>query len=147
MDLCTPARMSNFLLLRINPNQHTITVGSGASQRCVHVLNNEFLSLLSFRYWRYNEDMRTMDPGYPKPITIWKGIPDSPQGAFVDKANGSFCTPYCARKNGLKPHRENLLVFLIKTDIFSPSNIMFFSRENVEKYACNYVLSHAIFTI
>lgn len=40
------------------------------------------------RYWRYNEDMRTMDPGYPKPITVWKGIPDSPQGAFVDKANG-----------------------------------------------------------
>lgn len=34
--------------------------------------------------------MRTMDPGYPKPITIWKGIPDSPQGAFVDKANGMF---------------------------------------------------------
>uniref|UniRef100_A0A4W4GGM2 Peptidase metallopeptidase domain-containing protein n=1 Tax=Electrophorus electricus TaxID=8005 RepID=A0A4W4GGM2_ELEEL len=40
------------------------------------------------RYWRYNEDIRSMDPGYPKPITIWKGIPDSPQGAFVDKANG-----------------------------------------------------------
>ncbi|XP_030219532.1 matrix metalloproteinase-16 isoform X2 [Gadus morhua] len=40
------------------------------------------------RYWRYNEDMRTMDPGYPKPIGVWKGIPDSPQGAFVDKANG-----------------------------------------------------------
>ncbi|KAJ8272681.1 hypothetical protein GJAV_G00092150 [Gymnothorax javanicus] len=39
-------------------------------------------------YWRYNEEMRTMDPGYPKPITVWKGIPDSPQGAFVDKANG-----------------------------------------------------------
>lgn len=29
-----------------------------------------------------------MDPGYPKPITIWRGVPDSPQGAFVDKANG-----------------------------------------------------------
>lgn len=40
------------------------------------------------RYWRYNEDLRTMDPGYPKPITVWKGIPESPQGAFVDKANG-----------------------------------------------------------
>ncbi|KAG8441860.1 hypothetical protein GDO86_010877 [Hymenochirus boettgeri] len=40
------------------------------------------------RYWRYNEEMRVMDPGYPKLITIWKGIPESPQGAFVDKENG-----------------------------------------------------------
>lgn len=32
-----------------------------------------------------------MDPGYPKPITIWRGVPDSPQGAFVDKANGTSC--------------------------------------------------------
>ncbi|KAM6953506.1 matrix metalloproteinase-16 isoform 2-T2 [Aplochiton taeniatus] len=40
------------------------------------------------RYWRYNEETRAMDPGYPKPITVWKGVPDSPQGAFVDKANG-----------------------------------------------------------
>lgn len=31
-----------------------------------------------------------MDPGYPKPITIWRGVPDSPQGAFVDKANGTI---------------------------------------------------------
>ncbi|XP_043921330.1 matrix metalloproteinase-16 isoform X2 [Protopterus annectens] len=40
------------------------------------------------RYWRYSEEMRAMDPGYPKPITVWKGIPPSPQGAFVDKENG-----------------------------------------------------------
>ncbi|KAK7881268.1 hypothetical protein WMY93_029677 [Mugilogobius chulae] len=40
------------------------------------------------RYWRYNEEMRTMDPGYPKPISVWRGVPESPQGAFVDKANG-----------------------------------------------------------
>lgn len=37
------------------------------------------------RYWRYNEDKRATDPGYPKPITVWKGIPQSPQGAFVSK--------------------------------------------------------------
>lgn len=38
--------------------------------------------------------MRSMDPGYPKPITIWKGIPESPQGAFVHKENG-MKTPSC----------------------------------------------------
>lgn len=47
--------------------------------------------LFLLRYWRYNEEMRTMDPGYPKPITVWRGVPESPQGAFVDKANGTNC--------------------------------------------------------
>ncbi|MGH0164330.1 UNVERIFIED_CONTAM: hypothetical protein FKN15_078314 [Acipenser sinensis] len=37
------------------------------------------------RYWRYNEEKRAADPGYPKPITVWKGIPEAPQGAFVSK--------------------------------------------------------------
>lgn len=35
--------------------------------------------------------MRIMDLGYPKPITVWRGVPESPQGAFVDKANGTIC--------------------------------------------------------
>lgn len=50
------------------------------------------LLVFPFRYWRFNEEMRTMDPGYPKPITVWRGVPDSPQGAFVDKANGTVCS-------------------------------------------------------
>ena len=37
------------------------------------------------QYWRYNEEKRTADPGYPKPITVWKGIPDAPQGAFISR--------------------------------------------------------------
>lgn len=37
--------------------------------------------------------MKTMDPGYPKPITVWKGIPESPQGAFVHKENGMQHVP------------------------------------------------------
>ncbi|KAM6194347.1 matrix metalloproteinase-24 [Sarcoramphus papa] len=37
------------------------------------------------RYWRYNEDNRATDPGYPKPITVWRGIPQAPQGAFISK--------------------------------------------------------------
>lgn len=62
----------------------------GSRVRCSLLHLRSDLFFLSLRYWRYNEDMRTMDPGYPKPITVWKGIPDSPQGAFVDKANGRF---------------------------------------------------------
>ena len=37
------------------------------------------------QYWRYNEEKRTADPGYPKPITVWKGVPDGPQGAFISR--------------------------------------------------------------
>lgn len=35
------------------------------------------------RYWRFNEDTRSVDPGYPKPISVWVGIPPSPKGAFL----------------------------------------------------------------
>ncbi|XP_043544065.1 matrix metalloproteinase-16-like isoform X2 [Chiloscyllium plagiosum] len=40
------------------------------------------------RYWRYNEETHVVDNGYPKSISIWKGIPKSPQGAFVSKESG-----------------------------------------------------------
>lgn len=35
------------------------------------------------RYWRFNEETQRGDPGYPKPISIWQGIPVSPRGAFL----------------------------------------------------------------
>ncbi|XP_061779764.1 matrix metalloproteinase-24 [Nerophis lumbriciformis] len=37
------------------------------------------------RYWRYNEERGAADPGYPKPISVWKGVPPAPQGAFVSR--------------------------------------------------------------
>ncbi|XP_043937463.1 matrix metalloproteinase-15 [Protopterus annectens] len=37
------------------------------------------------RYWRFNEDRRASDPGYPKPISVWAGIPDTPKGAFLSE--------------------------------------------------------------
>lgn len=40
-------------------------------------------SAASHRYWRFNEDTRSVDPGYPKPISVWVGIPPSPKGAFL----------------------------------------------------------------
>ncbi|XP_018594491.1 matrix metalloproteinase-15-like [Scleropages formosus] len=35
------------------------------------------------RYWRFNEQSRTTDKDYPKPISVWGGIPPSPKGAFL----------------------------------------------------------------
>ncbi|XP_038610563.1 matrix metalloproteinase-15 [Tachyglossus aculeatus] len=35
------------------------------------------------RYWRFNEETHSVDPGYPKPISVWKGVPLSPKGAFL----------------------------------------------------------------
>ena len=51
------------------------------------------------QYWRYNEEKRTADPGYPKPITVWKGIPEAPQGAFISRegceCRGGHCLLSC----------------------------------------------------
>nr|XP_032813582.1 matrix metalloproteinase-16-like isoform X1 [Petromyzon marinus]XP_032813583.1 matrix metalloproteinase-16-like isoform X1 [Petromyzon marinus] len=37
------------------------------------------------RYWRFNEDNHATDPGYPRSVTVWKGIPDGPKGAFMGR--------------------------------------------------------------
>lgn len=41
-------------------------------------------------YWRFSEERRTVDPGYPKPIGVWNGAPDGLQGAFISRHGGRF---------------------------------------------------------
>ncbi|XP_034270031.1 matrix metalloproteinase-24 isoform X1 [Pantherophis guttatus] len=60
------------------------------------------------KYWRYNEDKRATDPGYPKPITVWKGIPQAPQGAFVSKEG--FYTYFYKGKEYWKFDNQRLTV-------------------------------------
>ncbi|XP_030067897.1 matrix metalloproteinase-24 [Microcaecilia unicolor] len=60
------------------------------------------------RYWRYNEEKRAADPGYPKPVTVWKGIPEAPQGAFVSKEG--FYTYFYKGKEYWKFDNQKLTV-------------------------------------
>ncbi|XP_041031958.1 matrix metalloproteinase-14a [Carcharodon carcharias] len=41
------------------------------------------------KYYRYDEDSRTVDRDYPRPISFWQGVPDSPKAAFVSE-DGAF---------------------------------------------------------
>uniref|UniRef100_UPI00358F0BF1 matrix metalloproteinase-16-like n=1 Tax=Myxine glutinosa TaxID=7769 RepID=UPI00358F0BF1 len=60
------------------------------------------------RYWRFNEEKRTVDASYPKSIDIWKGVPDSPKGAFVD--NKETYTYFYKGKDYWKFNNKRLLV-------------------------------------
>ncbi|KAJ6666176.1 hypothetical protein lerEdw1_001081, partial [Lerista edwardsae] len=35
------------------------------------------------RYWRFNEESHAVDPGYPRKIGVWAGVPPAPKGVFL----------------------------------------------------------------
>lgn len=45
------------------------------------------------RYWRYSEERRASDPGYPRALGVWRGVPDAPQGAFVSRDGRELASP------------------------------------------------------
>lgn len=66
------------------------------------------------QYWRYNEEKHTTDPGYPKPLAVWRGIPDAPQGAFISR-EGCECllatvSPELATQQGSLYRAQNTKV-------------------------------------
>nr|XP_032833372.1 matrix metalloproteinase-14-like [Petromyzon marinus] len=37
------------------------------------------------RYWRFDEDSRAVAEGYPKPLSLWEGVPSGTQAAFLSQ--------------------------------------------------------------
>ncbi|KAI5103971.1 matrix metalloproteinase-14 isoform X1 [Silurus meridionalis] len=49
------------------------------------------------KYYRYNEEQRSVDPDYPKPSSKWQGIPDNIEAAFMSR-DQSYTYFYKANK-------------------------------------------------
>lgn len=53
----------------------------------------ELYSVFFFlRYYRYNEELQSVDPDYPKPSSKWLGVPDNIKAAFMsrDQSKNAF---------------------------------------------------------
>lgn len=48
-----------------------------------------FIVFFNLRYYRFNEKSRTVDPDYPKPISVWTGVPDNIKGAIMSEDGGT----------------------------------------------------------
>ncbi|XP_028398599.1 matrix metalloproteinase-14-like isoform X2 [Dendronephthya gigantea] len=42
------------------------------------------------KYWRYNEKTKSIDPGYPKSTSLWRGVQTPVNGAFSWKSSKTF---------------------------------------------------------
>ncbi|XP_041925770.1 matrix metalloproteinase-14a [Alosa sapidissima] len=49
------------------------------------------------KYYRFNEIAQSVDADYPKPISVWKGVPNNPRGAMMSE-DGAFTYFYKANK-------------------------------------------------
>lgn len=47
----------------------------GVDAAFVWLHNDKTYFFRDSRYWRYDDRLRRMDPGYPKDSSLWKGLP------------------------------------------------------------------------
>lgn len=45
------------------------------------------------RYYRFNEQTRTVDSGYPKPISMWSGAPENIKAVIMSEDGCKFFSP------------------------------------------------------
>lgn len=78
---------------------------------------NPICLLLVFvsRYWRYDEELRAIESGYPKPISRWGNVPPSPRGAFLSEDGGKFDPVF------LLATRIKIITFPLSLLPFSPN--------------------------
>ncbi|KAG9332310.1 hypothetical protein JZ751_015412 [Albula glossodonta] len=65
----------------------TLTPSPSSEERCS-----------SSRYYRFNEKTRSVDPEYPKPISVWQGVPDNLKASIMSKDGGTYTYFYKANK-------------------------------------------------
>ena len=69
------------------------------------------------RYYRFNEDTRSVDPEYPKPISVWQGVPDNIKAAFMSRDQGNNLNTMCVCVFvKLFRQKEPLRLFLKESD-------------------------------
>ncbi|KAG7252770.1 hypothetical protein CRUP_010291, partial [Coryphaenoides rupestris] len=50
-------------------------LATGVDAAFVWLHNDKTYFFKDTRYWRYDDHLRRMDPGYPKDASLWKGLP------------------------------------------------------------------------
>lgn len=55
---------------------------SPSSGKAIH---GKFLISMARRYYRFDEQTRAVDSGYPKPISMWSGAPDNIKATIMSE--------------------------------------------------------------
>lgn len=76
-----PRHISNMGLPNSLKNMDSVFVW-GRNQKTYFVKGNQ--------YWRYNERRRAMDAGYPRSLSVWKGIPANLDGVMKWKNGKTY---------------------------------------------------------